>query len=269
MSPDPFDGARAIGEDAFDRTDATVEDAESDGSRMTFLEHLDELRRRIVYSLWAVLASGAITFWFVNDLFVYMTHYFQANGGTLVYTRPMGGFMFSLKIAAFAALLLASPFVFSQLWLFVAPGLYAREKRVVVPFVVVSSLMFFLGAWFAHVVGYPTMWKFFASYQSDALSFLPDLDTTSAFYIKIILAMGLVFQMPVLVFFLARFGIVTARFMLAKIKYAVLFIVILAAVITPSGDVISLAVFAVPMLLLYLVSIAVAWLAGRRRPAET
>jgi len=264
MAPDSLGGGRTVDDDAFE---ADQDDAESAGARMSFLEHLDELRRRLIYSVWAIVASCAVTFWWVNDLFTYMTTYFQANGGTLIYTRPMGGFMFSLKVAVLAGLILSAPFIFSQLWLFVAPGLYAREKRVVIPFVFLSSLLFFAGAAFAHLVGYPTMWTFFAGFQSESLRFFPDIDTTMSFYIRIVLAMGLVFQMPVLVFFLARFGIVTARFMIVKFKYAVLVIVVLAAVITPSGDAISLTVFVVPMLALYVISIAVAWLAARGRPA--
>jgi sec-independent protein translocase protein TatC len=240
---------------------------EDDRSRMTFLEHLDELRRRIVYSLYALVASCVVALVFVNDMYEYMTAYFSRYGGQLIYTEPMGGFMFSLKIAVLAGAILAAPFVFSQLWLFVAPGLYAREKRVVIPFVFISSLLFFGGAYFAHAIGYPYMWQFFASYDTAAIDFLPDIKVTFGFYSKILIAMGLVFQMPVLVFFLARFGVITARFMVTKFKYAVLIIVVLAAVITPSGDAVTLTVFAAPMLVLYCVSIGVAWLVGRKRSA--
>lgn len=265
MSADPADAGHTIG--SSEQFAGEVETTENDRSRMTFLEHLDELRRRILYSLYAIIAACLLTFWFVNDMYSYLTSYFQVHGGTLIYTQPMGGFMFSLKIAVLAALILASPFVFSQLWLFVAPGLYAREKKVVIPFVLSASLLFFTGAWFAHAIGYPTMWKFFASYQTDSIKFFPDVTTTFSFYAKIILGMGIVFQMPILVFFLARFGVITARFMIVKFKYAILLICVLAAVITPSGDAVSLAVFALPMLVLYIVSIGVAWIFGRKRTA--
>lgn len=235
---------------------------------MSFLDHLDEFRRRILYSLYAVLASCLLTFWFIDPMFRYLTAYFQEYGGELVFTQPMGGFMFSLKVGVLSGLIIAAPFVFSQVWLFVAPGLYAREKKVVVPFVFLSSLLFFSGAYFAHAVGFPTMWKFFASFENDTLKFLPDLTVVFSFYMKIILGMGLVFQMPILVFFLAKFGVVTARFMLVKFKYAVLGIFVLAAVITPSGDAISLSVFAAPMLVLYVISIGVAWMFGKKRTEE-
>ncbi len=252
-----------------------------DRSRMTFLEHLDELRRRILYSLYVLLACCAVTFYFWEPLYRYYIKYFSAFGGHLVFTQPMAGFMFSMKLSALAALLVAAPFIFSQAWLFVAPGLYAKEKKVVVPFVFFASIFFFTGAYFAHRIAFPSMWQFFAGYEvrgvpvtqgavpttdGPGLTFLPDLDITFSFYVKTLLGMGLVFQMPMVVFFLARFGIVTAKFMLKQFKYAVLVIVILAAVITPSGDPVNLTIFSAPMLLLYIVSIGVAWAFGKKRP---
>jgi sec-independent protein translocase protein TatC len=186
----------------------------------------------------------------------------------MMFSRPMAGFMFSLKISGLVGLLIAAPFMFSQAWLFVAPGLYAREKKVVLPFVFFSSLLFFMGSYFAHTVGFPSMWRFFASYEMGGLEFRPMLDDTFAFYVKIVLALGLVFQMPMAVFFLARFGVVTAGFLIRKVKYAVLIIVVFAAVITPSGDPLTLAIFSAPMLVLYVVSIGVAWLFQKKQVAD-
>ena len=258
MSPNSSDGP------ALTAGERLVEE-EDEHSRMTFLEHLDELRRRILYSLYAVIASCCVTFWFLSQMMDYMTQYFSTYGARLIYTQPMGGFMFSLKIAVLAGLIISAPFIFTQLWLFVAPGLYAREKKVVVPFVLCSSLLFFGGTYFAHTVGFPAMWRFFASYgDMAALDYMPDISVTFGFYVKVILGMGLVFQMPILVFFLARFHIITARFMLKKFKYAVLGIFVLAALITPSGDAVTLSVFAAPMLLLYLLSVGVAWVFGKK-----
>jgi sec-independent protein translocase protein TatC len=177
--------------------------------------------------------------------------------------------MFSLKLSALAAVIIAAPFIFSQVWLFVAPGLYTREKRVVLPFVFFSSLLFFSGAYFAHALGYPYMWRFFASYErAGQLQFLPTLDLAFSLYVKVILGMGLAFQMPVLVFWLARFGLISASFLIRKFKYAMLFIVIAAAIITPSGDPVTLVVFSAPMVVLYLVSIGVAWLFAKKRVEE-
>jgi sec-independent protein translocase protein TatC len=247
-------------------TESSFEEMTDDSSRMSFLEHLDELRRRILYSVYAILACCLVTFVYWDPMFRYLIEYFQANGGHLQYTKPASAFMFSLKVGVLAALLVALPFVFTQFWFFVAPGLYAKEKKVVIPFVALSSLLFAGGAYFAHVVGFPVMWKFFASYDQIAgLDFNPILDDTFSFYVKVVLGLGAIFQMPMLVFFLARFGIVTAGFLLKKFKYAVLIIFIAAAVITPSGDLVSQMVFAGPMMVLYGVSIGVAWMFGKKR----
>jgi sec-independent protein translocase protein TatC len=241
---------------------------ESGGSRMSFLDHLDELRRRILYSVYVLTATCAVTFYYWEPLFKYYVSYFGRNGGTLIYTQPMAGFMFSLKISALAGLVIASPFVFTQVWLFVAPGLYAKEKKVVIPFVLFSSLFFFAGAYFAHRIAFPSMYAFFASYEVGGLKYFPTLDDTFGLYVKVILGLGIVFEMPMLVFFLARFGIVSAKLMLRYFKYAVLAIVIIAAVITPSSDPVNLAIFSVPMLVLYIISIGVAWAFGKKRRIE-
>ena len=243
------------------------EAGDADRSRMSFLEHLDELRRRILYSIYALAVCFAVAFWFWNDMYAFLVQYFIQNaaGTRLIYSKPMAGFMFSLKITALAALIAASPFIFSQLWLFVAPGLYAREKKIAVPFVFFSSLLFIGGALFAHLVAFPMMWRFFASYQLNGVQFLPTLDETLSMYIKVIVGLGVIFQMPVLVFVLARFGMVSAGFLWRKIKYAILIIVIVAAIATPSADIMTLLVFAGPMFVLYLVSILVAWIFGKKR----
>lgn len=244
-----------------------AEEAADDRSRMSFLEHLDELRRRILYSIYALAACFAVAFWFWDEMYAFLVQYFvhNAKGTQLIYSQPMAGFMFSLKTTGLAALIAASPFIFSQLWLFVAPGLYAREKRVAIPFVFFSSLLFIGGAAFAHFVAFPMMWRFFASYQLNGVQFLPTLDLTLSLYVKVIVGLGLIFQMPILVFFLARFGVVTAGFLVRKIKYAILIIVIVAAIATPSADVFSQLVFAAPMFVLYLVSIVVAWIFGKKK----
>jgi sec-independent protein translocase protein TatC len=246
--------------------DDLEEGAREEGARMSFLEHLDEFRRRILYSIYAVVASAVAVFAFIGPLFDYMKNYFIANGGQLIYTHPTEGFMLQLKIGLLAAVLLASPFVFSQLWMFIAPGLYAKEKRVVVPFVVFSTLLFLTGAAFAHFQAFPIMWQFFASFEDELLSFLPTIRQAFSLYTKIILGLGLVFQMPMLIFFLARFGIVTPRFLVRKFKYAVLLMFVVAAIITPTPDIATQLLFVAPMLVLYVVSIGVAWVFRRRKP---
>jgi sec-independent protein translocase protein TatC len=261
MAPEPAD----LGSIVQSEFDTREQEGTDERSRMSFLEHLDELRRRILYSLYALIACCTVTFYFWDTLYAHYVNYFHVLGGSMIYTQPMAGFMFSLKLSALVALIVASPFIFSQLWLFVAPGLYAKEKKIVLPFVGCSTLLFIGGAWFAHRIAFPSMWRFFASYEIPGLTFMPNLDVAFSFYVKVILGLGLVFQMPVLVFFLARFGLLTAGFMLRKFKYAVLIIVVLAAVITPSGDPVNLTVFSAPMLVLYVFSIGVAWMFGKKK----
>ena len=260
---EPADLGRTLASD--DELDQT--EGASERGRMTFLEHLDELRKRIIYSLYAVIATCLVAFFFWREVFAYFVQYFSSYGGKLIYTEPMAGFMFSLQLTGLLGLIAAAPFIFSQLWLFVAPGLYTREKRVVIPFVIFSTALFFLGAYFGHVVGFPAMWRFFASYEISGLSYMPALDITFGFYVKVILGLGLTFQLPMLVYFLAKFGIVSAKFLVKQFRYAILFIAIAAAVITPSADIMTMAVFAAPMLVLYVVSIGVAWLFGKPKKA--
>jgi sec-independent protein translocase protein TatC len=261
-SPPPDLGPVLAGDDEFAEAGERSDD---DRSRMSFLEHLDELRRRLLYSTYAILASGVVVFWFIERLYAYLTHYFAQFGGKLIFTGMTEGFMFEMKMGLLAAVILASPFVFTQVWLFVAPGLYAKEKRLALPFVVCSTALFLSGAWFCHRYAFPSMFLFFATFQNENVSFFPTIKEVFGFYVKMVLGFGLVFQMPVLVFVLSRFGIVTARFMLKQFKYAVLVIFILAAVVTPSGDPVNQTMFAAPMIVLYLISIGVAWLFGKKR----
>jgi sec-independent protein translocase protein TatC len=268
LAPDSSDLGSAVDPEAF----ASDDDARADGdrSRMGFLEHLDELRRRIIYSVYAILASFAVTFWYMGRMNIYMLAYFTqtAGAGKLIATQLTEGFMFEFKVALLAATILAAPFVFAQLWLFVAPGLYAREKKVVIPFVASATLLFSAGVWFGHVIAFPSMVKFFAAFTNDYLVVMPSLQLIFSFYVKMILGLGLIFEMPMLVFFLARFGIVSAGFLVAKTKYAILAIFIIAAVATPSPDPVNQCIFAAPMIALYALSIGVAWIFGKKKPKD-
>jgi sec-independent protein translocase protein TatC len=159
--------------------------------------------------------------------------------------------------------------VMTQVWLFIAPGLYAHEKKMAIPFVMMSSIFFIGGAAFSHYVVFPLTWSFFVSFTTDYLTFMPRIEPAFSLYMKMALAFGLVFQMPTVVLFLARMGVVTARFLLRHIKYAVLIIFIVAAVITPSGDMFTQTAMAGPMVLLYLLSILLAWIFGKKKQVES
>jgi len=241
---------------------------------MSFLEHLDELRTRLTVSALALLGGFLVAFAFSGYVFDFIMRPLQEAlppGGQLVYTEPAEAFLLYLKIAALAGTVLAAPIVMWQLWLFIAPGLYTNEKRYAIPFVLMSSVFFVSGAAFSHYMVFPFAWRFFASFGSDYVEFMPRIAPAFSLYAKLALAMGAVFQMPTLVLFLARMGVVTAGFLVRQIKYAILVIFILAAILTPGPDVVSQLLMAGPMILLYALSILIAWVFGRKRrkgPAE-
>jgi sec-independent protein translocase protein TatC len=164
--------------------------------------------------------------------------------------------------------LIASPFIFAQVWLFIAPGLYAKEKKVVIPFVICASTLFLAGAAFSHFYIFLMMWRFFETFSNEYIQFVPTIGDAFELYVQLMLAMGAVCQMPILVFFLTRFGIITWRFLVKQWKYATLIITVVAAVVTPTPDVPTMLAVAAPMFVLYGVSIGVAWFFRRREPAQ-
>ena len=149
--------------------------------------------------------------------------------------------------------------------MFIAPGLYSNEKRLAIPFVFFTTVGFLMGATFNHYITFPFMMAFFASFNTPDLAFMPKLEDVFGLYTKMLLGMGVVFQMPTVVFFLAKMKMVTARFLLRNFKYAFLIIFVAAAVITPTGDMMTQAIFAAPMIGLYVMSIVIAWLVGPKR----
>jgi sec-independent protein translocase protein TatC len=156
----------------------------------------------------------------------------------------------------------------SQIWLFVAPGLYATEKKWAIPFIVMSSVFFVAGAAFAHYVVFPLTWVFFASFTTDILTFMPRIQPAFSIYLRLVLAFGVVFQMPTVVLFLARTGVLTAGFMIRNFKYAILVIVVISAVVTPDGGGVSLVAMTIPLILLYIFSIGLAWMSQKKKPTD-
>ena len=238
------------------------------GGKMSFLEHLDELRKRLIVAVAAVGVGCLIAFTFVDRIYKFVMDPLSRllpKGSTFIFTEPTEAFILYLWMALLTGILLAMPVVLWQVWLFIAPGLYQREKKMAIPFVTLASVGFFGGAAFTHYLLFPWMWTFFASFATENLRFAPKIEPVFDLYVKMILGMGLVFQMPAVVYFLARMGLVTARFLLRNFKYAILIIFIVAAVITPSGDMLTQTLFAAPMIGLYIISIVIAWLFGKRK----
>lgn len=233
---------------------------------MTFLEHLEDLRKRLFNSVIALLIAVFPAWFFAKDLYRIIAHPLEKylpEGTRLAYGTLSAPFMIYMKTAFIAALFFMSPFIFLQLWYFIAPGLYQKEKKYVVPFVLMTSVFFIGGAAFGYFVVFPFACRFFLNLGADFQPVIM-IDKYFTFALRILIGIGVVFELPTLVFFLSRMGLVTARWMIKKFKYAVLVAFIIAAVITPTPDMMTQSIIAIPMLMLYGLSIGIALLFGKK-----
>lgn len=234
---------------------------------MTFLEHLADLRKRLFYSFIA-LFLGVIPAWiFSKDLFNILAipvYKFLPEGEKLAFIKLTDPFMLYIKVSFLASVFFLSPFLFYQVWLFIAPGLYRKEKKYVIPFVLFTSFFFMTGALFAFYVVFPWAVKFFLNMGSEFQAMIT-VDKYFSLVLRIHLGIALVFEMPTLTFFLARMGLITAKWMVKNFKYAVLAIFVIAAVITPTPDMLTQSIIAVPMLGLYGLSILIALIFGKKK----
>lgn len=236
------------------------------GGKMSFLEHLDELRQRIIRSLVAVVVGFVVSVLFIERIFRFVMEPQRAvvPSGKFIYTEGPEAFLLQLKAAAIVGAILALPVLLWQVWAFISPGLYANEKRLALPFVASGTLFFVSGALFSHYVVFPAAWAFFASFSTDYMEFMPRIGSVFSLYVQLALGMGAVFQIPTVVMFLARIGLVTPRQLVRNFKYAFLGVFVVAAIITPGTDPLSQVLVAVPMLGLYVLSIGIAWIFKRR-----
>ena len=232
---------------------------------MSFLEHLEELRRRIIYSIAGVGIAFFACFYYADRIFGLMQRpimeALQRNHmpEKLVYLNPTEPFNMYLKIGLLAGLFVASPFVLYQLWMFISPGLYRHEKRYVLPFMTSTIFLFLAGGYFGYKIVYPEALDFLIGYGRQFQPMITIGEYTDLF-LTIIIGLGAIFELPILVFFLSLMGIVSAGFMWRNLRYSILIIFIIAAVITPTPDVATQCAFAVPMILLYLLGVGAAWL---------
>jgi sec-independent protein translocase protein TatC len=237
---------------------------------MGFLDHLEELRRRLVYSIAAVAIGFGVCWGYHLRIYAVMQKpimdALKSHGLSekLVYLNPVDPFNLYLKIAALAGLFLTSPFVLYQVWLFISPGLYRNEKRYVMPFMASTIALFTAGGYFGYKIVYPRALEFLIGFGTQFTPMITISEYTSLF-LSIVLGMGLIFEMPILIFFLALMGIINARFMWNNFRYAILIIFIIAGIVTPSPDVMSMLIFAAPMVALYAASIGIAWLVHPKR----
>ncbi|HVB39663.1 MAG TPA: twin-arginine translocase subunit TatC [Terriglobales bacterium] len=237
---------------------------------MSFLEHLEELRRCIFRALVGVVLAFFFCFAYADTIYGFMekplvgilkAHHLDQH---LVYFNPIDPFNLYIKLGLIAGLFLASPWVLYQVWSFIAPGLYPRERRYVVPFVVGTSGLFIAGGAFAYRFAFPIALNFLIGY---AHRFTPQININEYFdlFATVVLGLGLIFELPTLIFFLSLLGVVNARWLMKNFRYAVLVIFVLAAVITPTADITTMMVFAAPMLGLYVVGIGIAYIFGKDR----
>ncbi len=244
-----------------------LDDNELESSaKMSFLDHLDELRRRLIVSISAI-GVGFLACWAFSDriyTFLAVPIKQSLSGAKLVFTNPTDPFTIYMKVALLAGVFLASPVVLTQLWLFISPGLYAREKKLALPFIVSTSILFILGGAFAYYIALPMSLKFLINLGSD---FAPMVTITEYLdlILTVILGCAVIFQIPVLIFFLTIFGIVNAKFLLRNLRYAILIIFVVASILTPTSDIPNMLIFSTPMLLLYLVGILVSWIFGKKK----
>ncbi len=234
---------------------------------MTLMEHLHELRVRLVRSFIAVGLAFVLTYSFAEQLFAELCKPLIAalpEGSKLIFTALPEAFFVYLQVGLVAAIFLASPFLFYQVWAFIAPGLYDEEKKYMLPIASVSAIFFLTGASFCFFIVFPYAFTFFVGFASEDIAAMPSLSEYLGFSLKLLIAFGLIFEMPLFTFFLARLGIVTAARMRSVRRYAVLCIFIVAAILTPP-DVISQLLMALPMLLLYELSIGIAVIFGKKK----
>jgi len=226
---------------------------------MSLMEHLEELRKRIIHSALYLLVGCVISWIFVDRLVGFLQAPLVKIGKTLVFTHPMDPLNLDLQIALLGGAILASPMILYQVWLFIAPGLYQNERRFVIPFMGATVSLFLAGAAFGYFYVLPGAMEILILKFGHNFTSMVTIEDYSSFFLSIILGLGISFELPILIFFLALFGLVSPRFLWKNIRYAILAVFIVAAVICPSPDPWTMCVYAIPMLALYLVGIGVAW----------
>jgi sec-independent protein translocase protein TatC len=237
---------------------------------MSFIEHLEELRRRILWSVAAIAVAFAVCWAFSGDLYDIASAPIRANPAvTLSLSRPQDIFSVNMKVTLVAAIFLSSPLVLIQAWLFISPGLYPHERRYAIPFVLSASLLFIAGGAFGYYIAFPVALRFLLDWIVQS-HLTPIIDAVEYFdlFFSLMVALGIVFQIPAVIFVLARIGLLSARTLMRYSRHAVVGCVAVAAVVTPTTDVANMLLIAGPMLLLYGVGIVVAWAFGKPRMAE-
>ena len=246
---------------------------EIDASRAPLLDHLIELRRRLLYCIAAIVLAFGISYWFAEDIFAFLVQpLLSAGQKTLIYTQIFEAFFVKVKVAFFASMMIAFPVVAKQLWRCVAPELYEKEKRALLPFLLATPVLFTAGASMAYFLAIPMALHFLLSFQGDVggvhQEALPAIGNYLSFVMQFLFGFGLAFLLPVLLMLLERAGIVTRKGLIGARRYAIVGATAIAAVLTPP-DLMSQVLLAVPLILLYEVAIIGIWFTERRRARES
>jgi len=250
-------------------TPVTAEDDDGSGGKMPLLDHLIELRSRLLKSLLAVAVAFGVCLYFARPIFGILVRPLLAAGqGKLIYTQLFEAFFVEIKVALFAAMMIAFPVIANQLWKFVAPGLYRKEKRALLPFLFATPVLFAIGACFAYFVTVPLALKFLLGYQGNiggvTQEALPSVGNYLSFIMQFIMAFGIAFLLPILLMLIERSGLVTREQLVSARRYMIVAAFGIAAVATPP-DVLSQFLLAVPLILLYELSLFAIWFTQRRR----
>ena len=256
-------------DDLVDRARTAVTDrAELPG--MSLMEHLGELRKRLIHSVVYLLIGFAVAYAFHERLYGLVSRPIDMLNLPLNFTHPTDGLNLYLKTSLVGGAILASPFILYQVWLFISPGMYSNEKRYVVPFMTATVSLFLIGVWFAYHWVLPGALKVLIGDFGRRFHPIITIEDYTNFFLSVILGLGITFELPILIFFLSILGIVDAKFLLRHIRYAVLVIFVIAAIICPLPDPFSMCLFATPMLALYMVGVGVAWVfnPSRRKNKE-
>ena len=250
-----------------------MSDAEEvDASRAPLLDHLIELRRRLLYSMAALAVAFAICLYFAEQIFAFLVQpLLRAGQGTVIYTEIFEAFFVNVKVAFFAAMMIAFPVIANQIWQFVAPGLYRKEKRALLPFLVATPVLFLSGAALAYFLAVPLALHYLLGFQGVVggvkREALPAIGNYLSFIMQFLFGFGLAFLLPVLLMLLEMAGIVTRKQLISARRYAIVASVAIAAVLTPP-DLLSQVLLAVPMIILYELALIGIWFTERRRARE-